>query len=54
MRGRHIANASSGWWSAKGRMTVTGAGHWGIEVWFVRDRVRIVFDRIGLFVLGVG
>ena len=54
MSGRHIANASSGWWSAKGKMTVAAAGHRGIEVWFVRDGVRIVLDRIGLFVLGVG
>ena len=54
MRRRNIANASSGWRSAKGKMTVAIAGHRGLEVWFVRDGVRIVFDRIGLFVLGVG
>lgn len=54
MRGRNIANASSRWRSVKGKMTVAVVGYRGIKVWCVAYGIRIVLDRIGLFVLRIG
>lgn len=35
-------------------MAIAAVGHRGVKVWLVRDGVRVILDRIGLFVLRVG